>query len=160
LTFRGSGSPEPPFTLGVAMPDKSDPISSIAQSSFFTRLSQAVARYAGKPATSFIALSVVIVWALSGPFFGFNDTWQLVINTSTTIVTFLMVFIIQNSQNRDTAAMQIKLDELLSKVEGAREELMDLEELDEEKLATIRDDYERRAAKARSQPDCSVPGMT
>ncbi|KRE11702.1 hypothetical protein ASE66_24630 [Bosea sp. Root483D1] len=142
------------------MPDKTDPVSNLGQSSLFTRLSQAVARYAGKPATSFIALSVVIVWALSGPFFGFNDTWQLVINTSTTIITFLMVFVIQNSQNRDTAAMQIKLDELLSKVEGAREELMDLEELDEDKLATIRDDYEKRAATARSQPNCSVPGLT
>jgi low affinity Fe/Cu permease len=119
-----------------------------------------VARYAGKPATSFIALSVVIAWALSGPFFGFNDTWQLVINTSTTIITILMVFVIQNSQNRDTAAMQIKLDELLSKVEGAREELMNLEELDEEELATIRDDYEKRTAKARDQPNCSVPGLT
>lgn len=142
------------------MPDKTDPISSLSQSSLFTRLSQAVARYSGKPATSFIAFSVVIVWALSGPLFGFDDTWQLVINTSTTIVTFLMVFIIQNSQNRDTAAMQIKLDELLSKVEGAREELMDLEELDEEKLTTIRDDYEKRAATARRQPNCSVPGLT
>ena len=119
-----------------------------------------VARYAGKPATTFIALAVILVWAASGPAFAFNDTWQLVINTSTTIVTFLMVFIIQNSQNRDTAAMQIKLDELLFKLEGAREELMDLEELDEEKLATIRDDYERRAAKARSRSTCSVPGIT
>lgn len=142
------------------MPDKSDPISNLGNSSFFTRLSQNVARYAGKPATFFAALGIVVVWALSGPLFGFNDTWQLVINTSTTIVTFLMVFVIQNSQNRDTAAMQIKLDELLSKVEGAREELMDLEELDEEKLAKIRDDYEERAKHARSQPDCSVPGMT
>ncbi|MCV9937101.1 low affinity iron permease family protein [Boseaceae bacterium BT-24-1] len=132
----------------------------LGRSSFFTRLSQGIARYSGKPATAFIALSVVVIWAVSGPIFGFNDTWQLVINTSTTIITFLIVFVIQNSQNRATAAMQIKLDELLSKVEGAREELMDLEELDEEKLATIRDEYERREAKARSQPGCSVPGMT
>ncbi|MCV9937147.1 low affinity iron permease family protein [Boseaceae bacterium BT-24-1] len=142
------------------MPDKTDPISHLGQSSFFTRLSQTIARYAGKPATSFIALSVVIVWALSGPLFGFNDTWQLVINTSTTIITFLMVFVIQNSQNRDTAAMQIKLDELLSKVEGAREELMDLEELDEEKLAAIRDEYERRARRARDKPECDMPGIS
>jgi low affinity Fe/Cu permease len=141
------------------MPDTSDPISDLGRTSLFSRLSQAVARYAGKPATTFLALAVILVWAASGPFFGFNDTWQLVINTSTTIVTFLMVFIIQNSQNRDTAAMQIKLDELLLKIEGAREELMDLEELDEEKLATIRDDYEQRAAKARGKPNCSVPGV-
>ncbi|HEV7256835.1 MAG TPA: low affinity iron permease family protein [Bosea sp. (in: a-proteobacteria)] len=120
-----------------------------ADRSLFTRMSQATAHWAGKPQTFFIALAVIVVWGLSGPLFGFNDTWQLVINTSTTIVTFLMVFIIQNSQNRDTAAMQIKLDELLSKVEGAREELMDLEELDEEKLEALRAEFERRAAKAR-----------
>jgi low affinity Fe/Cu permease len=118
--------------------------------SLFTRLSQVTAHWAGKPQTFFVALSVILLWAVSGPFFGFNDTWQLVINTSTTIVTFLMVFIIQNSQNRDTAAMQIKLDELLSKIEGAREELMDLEELDEEKIEAIRDEFEQRAEKARA----------
>lgn len=124
--------------------------------SFFTRLSQAVARWAGKPQTFFVALSIIVVWAVSGPFFGFNDTWQLVINTSTTIVTFLMVFIIQNSQNRDTAAMQIKLDELIVRLEGAREELLDLEELDEEKLEAIRNEFEKRAAKAREMLDKSL----
>jgi low affinity Fe/Cu permease len=118
--------------------------------SFFTRLSQATAHWAGKPQTFFIALAIIVVWALSGPVFGFNDTWQLVINTSTTIVTFLMVFIIQNSQNRDTAAMQIKLDELINKLEGAREELLDLEELDEDKLEEMRAEFEELARKARS----------
>jgi len=142
------------------MPDTTDPITNLNQISLFSRLSQAVSRYAGKPITSFLALGLIVAWAASGPVFGFNDTWQLVINTTTTIVTFLMVFIIQNSQNRDTAAMQIKLDELLSKVEGAREELMDLEELDEETLAAIRDEYEKRAAKAREKPECSTPGLT
>ena len=117
--------------------------------SLFTRLSQATAHWAGKPQTFFIALSIIVVWAASGPFFGFNDTWQLVINTSTTIVTFLMVFIIQNSQNRDTAAMQIKLDELINKLEGAREELLDLEELDEDKLEEMRAEFEEMARKAR-----------
>ena len=117
--------------------------------SLFTRLSQATAHWAGKPQTFFVALSIIVLWAVSGPIFGFNDTWQLVINTSTTIVTFLMVFIIQNSQNRDTAAMQIKLDELLAKVEGARQELMDLEELDEEKIEGIRKEFEKRARAAR-----------
>ncbi len=141
------------------MSNSTDPLSNLGQASFFTRLSQTVARYAGSPATSSLAFGMIILWGLSGPLFGFNDTWQLVINTSTTIITFLMVFIIQNSQNRDTAAMQIKLDELLSKVEGAREELMDLEELDEEKLASIRDEYERRAAKAREKQSCSMPGL-
>ncbi|QEL25672.1 low affinity iron permease family protein [Bosea sp. F3-2] len=117
--------------------------------SFFTRLSQGVAHWTGKPQTFFGAAALIVVWALSGPFFGFNDSWQLVINTSTTIVTFLMVFIIQNSQNRDTAAMQIKLDELICKLEGAREELLDLEELDEEKIEKIRSEFEDMAAKAR-----------
>ena len=117
--------------------------------SLFTRLSQATSHWAGKPQTFFVAVSVIVLWALSGPFFGFNDTWQLVINTSTTIVTFLMVFIIQNSQNRDTAAMQIKLDELIVRLEGAREELLDLEELDEDKIEAIRKEFEQRAGKAR-----------
>ena len=128
------------MTLKIASPGKR---------SFFTRLSQATAHWAGKPQTFFVALSIIVVWAVSGPFFGFNDTWQLVINTSTTIVTFLMVFIIQNSQNRDTAAMQIKLDELIDKVEGARAELLDLEELDEEKLEEMRAEFEEMARKAR-----------
>lgn len=117
--------------------------------SFFTRLSQTVAHWTGKPPTFFAAAAVIVVWAVSGPFFNFNDTWQLVINTSTTIVTFLMVFIIQNSQNRDTAAMQIKLDELISKLEGPREELLDLEDLDEGKIETIRKEFEELAEKAR-----------
>ena len=125
--------------------------SPLTDRSLFTRLSQATARWAGKPVTFFLALSVIVIWGLSGPVFGYNDTWQLVINTSTTIVTFLMVFIIQNSQNRDTAAMQIKLDELISAVKGAREELLDLEELDDDKLEAIRREFEARASKARGE---------
>jgi low affinity Fe/Cu permease len=119
------------------------------KASLFTRMAQSTARWTGKPATFFTALSIIVIWAVSGPIFGFNDTWQLVINTSTTIITFLMVFIIQNSQNRDTAAMQIKLDELISKLEGAREELLDLEEMDEDKLEALRNDFEKRAKAAR-----------
>jgi low affinity Fe/Cu permease len=122
---------------------------SITDRSLFTRLSQATARWAGKPQVFFLALSIIVIWGLSGPVFGFNDTWQLVINTSTTIVTFLMVFIIQNSQNRDTAAMQIKLDELIVNLKGARQELLDLEEIDEDKIENIRQDFERRAKTAR-----------
>lgn len=117
--------------------------------SLFTRLSQQVAHWAGRPQTFIGAAALIVLWALSGPFFGYNDTWQLVVNTSTTIVTFLMVFIIQNSQNRDTAAMQIKLDELICRLEGAREELLDLEELDEDKLEAIRQEFEIMAARAR-----------
>jgi low affinity Fe/Cu permease len=127
----------------------------ISDRSFFTRLSQGTARWAGRPQTFFLALSIIVAWGISGPFFGFNDTWQLVINTSTTIITFLMVFIIQNSQNRDTAAMQIKLDELIVALEGAREELLDLEELDEERLEKMRAEFEERAKCAR---DGSTPG--
>lgn len=125
-------------------------VAALGNRSVFTRLSQATAHWAGKPQTFFVALAIIVVWAASGPFFGFNDTWQLVINTSTTIVTFLMVFIIQNSQNRDTAAMQIKLDELINKLEGAREELLDLEELDEDKLEEMRAEFEELARKARA----------
>jgi low affinity Fe/Cu permease len=121
--------------------------------SLFTRVAQAVASWTGKPITFFVAVSLILIWALSGPIFGFNDTWQLVINTSTTIITFLMVFIIQNSQNRDTAAMQIKLDELIIRLEGAREELLDLEELDEEDLVVIRRDFCKRASKARRKAE-------
>lgn len=119
------------------------------RASLFTRVAQVVATWTGKPVTFFAAIVLIVLWGASGPVFGFNDTWQLVINTSTTIITFLMVFIIQNSQNRDTAAMQIKLDELILKLEGAREELLDLEELDEEKIERFRSEFEAMAAKAR-----------
>lgn len=132
-------------------------VAALGNRSVFTRLSQATAHWAGKPQTFFAALAIIVVWAISGPFFGFNDTWQLVINTSTTIVTFLMVFIIQNSQNRDTAAMQIKLDELINKLEGAREELLDLEELDEDKLEEMRAEFEELARKARALRDKRSP---
>ena len=115
----------------------------------FTQFATDVSRLTGRPLVFVVCCLLVVLWAISGPLFGFSDTWQLVINTSTTIVTFLMVFIIQNSQNRDTAAMQIKLDELIVRLEGAREELMDLEELDEDKIEAIRAEFERRAAKAR-----------
>ena len=126
-------------------------VASLGNRSFFTRLSQATAHWAGKPQTFFIALAIIVVWAVSGPFFGFNDTWQLVINTSTTIVTFLMVFIIQNSQNRDTAAMQIKLDELIRATEAAHNALLDLEELEEEELDKFRERYEQLARDARDE---------
>jgi low affinity Fe/Cu permease len=122
--------------------------------SFFTRMAMAVAKASGKPATFAIAVLVVVVWAASGPVFGFGDTWQLVINTGTTIVTFLMVFLIQNTQNRDTEAIQIKLDELIYAMEGANAALLDLEELDEKTLDTIRSTYIKRALKARKELGC------
>jgi low affinity Fe/Cu permease len=92
---------------------------------------------------------VILVWAITGPLFGFSDTWQLVINTGTTIVTFLMVFLIQNTQNRDSEAIQIKLDELIRAVKGAHNALLDLEELEDEELDRMRDYYERIAERAR-----------
>lgn len=107
----------------------------------------------GKPVTFVIAVIVIIVWAISGPFFGFSDTWQLVINTGTTIVTFLMVFLIQNTQNRDTEALQLKLDELICAVKEASDQVLDLEELDEKDLDEIRAGYLEKAKKAREEAE-------
>jgi low affinity Fe/Cu permease len=98
-----------------------------------------------------IALGIILIWAITGPIFHFSDTWQLVINTSTTIVTFLMVFLIQNTQNRDTEALQIKLDELIRSLESAHNALLDLEELDDEELDLIREDYLKLAKAARER---------
>jgi low affinity Fe/Cu permease len=106
---------------------------------------------AGKPATFFLAVLTIVVWAVSGPLFGFSDTWQLVINTGTTIITFLMVFLIQNTQNRDSEAMQVKLDELIHVTKGAQNALLDLEELEDDELDRIRDGYEKIAERARGE---------
>jgi|SRR5689334_4541999 len=119
--------------------------------SWFTRTAKAASRAAGKPITFMIAIIIILVWAITGPIFKFSDTWQLVINTSTTIITFLMVFLIQNTQNRDTEAIQIKLDELIRAVESAHNALLDLEELDDEELDAIRKDYLDLAKKARTE---------
>ncbi|MET0646594.1 MAG: low affinity iron permease family protein [Pyrinomonadaceae bacterium] len=118
-------------------------------SSWFTRFAKWTARASGRPATFALAVMVIIVWAVTGPLFGFSDTWQLVINTGTTIVTFLMVFLIQNTQNRDTEALQVKLDELIRVTEGAHLVLLDLEELNDRELDKVRDNYERLASRAR-----------
>ncbi len=98
-----------------------------------------------------VAGLVVVVWALTGPVFGFSDTWQLVINTGTTIVTFLMVFLIQATQNRDGEAVQVKLDEIIRAIGNARNEVLDLEELEEKDLDRIKKDYHEMAQKARSK---------
>jgi low affinity Fe/Cu permease len=130
--------------------------------SWFTRMAMAVSKAAGEPYTFAIAIGVVVAWAASGPIFGFGDTWQLVINTGTTIVTFLMVFLIQNSQNRDTEALQIKLDELINALRGTNESLLDLEQLDEKELDKIRETYLAKAASARQkggdQQPCNKEG--
>ncbi len=119
--------------------------------SFFTRFSRRAAVITGKPITFILAVAVILLWAVTGPVFGFSDTWQLVINTGTTIVTFLMVFLIQNTQNRDTEALQIKLDELIRSVKGARNEVLDLEEMDEEELDEIRKEYIALAERAHKR---------
>jgi low affinity Fe/Cu permease len=121
------------------------------RSLWFVRFAQSVSQFTGQPVTFFIALATIVVWAISGPLFGFSDTWQLVINTGTTIVTFLMVFVIQNTQNRDTTAMQIKLDELIRVTKRARNVLLDLEELDDKTLQELRLDYEKLARKEKSR---------
>jgi low affinity Fe/Cu permease len=110
---------------------------------FANRMSQ----WAGSPFAFFFAVAIIIGWALAGPVFGFSDTWQLVINTGTTIITFLIVFLIQNTQNRDARAMQLKLDELLKGVKGARTQLVDLEEMSDAELAKLEGEF--KALRAR-----------
>jgi len=121
--------------------------------SVFNLVAKKASYAAGTPWTFLGAVSIVLIWALSGPVFKFNDTWQLVINTGTTIITFLMVFLIQHSQNADTAAIQIKLDELIRVTAEANNELLDLEELDEERLEEIRRTYEQMARDATNALD-------
>jgi low affinity Fe/Cu permease len=123
----------------------------MVRTSYFGRFAKAAARLAGRPAAFGFALGLIAAWAASGPLFGFSDTWQLVINTGTTIVTFLMVFLIQHTQNRDTQALQIKLDELIRATAGAHNALLDLEELEEQELDRIRDNYEVLAKRARDR---------
>jgi len=129
---------------------------------FFTHFAKSTAHYAGTPWVFLLACSVVIIWVITGPLFGYSDTWQLVINTGTTIVTFLMVFLIQNTQNRDTRAMQIKLDELIRTNKGAHTALLDLEELSDEEITAINRRYESIAKKSRKmtkegKSDTSTP---
>ena len=117
----------------------------------FSNIARRIALLAGKPVVFLGAVAAIVLWALSGPLFGFSDTWQLIVNTTTTIITFLMVFIIQSTQNRDTEAMQIKLDELIRATQGAHNALLDLEELEDEKLVRYRRRYEALAAVARDK---------
>jgi low affinity Fe/Cu permease len=117
----------------------------------FSNLARSIAALSGRPWAFLLAAGAVVLWGLSGPLFGFSNTWQLVINTTTTIITFLMVFIIQNTQNRDTEAMQVKLDELIRATQGAHNALLDLEEMEEEQLDRYRRRYEALAATARDK---------
>jgi low affinity Fe/Cu permease len=119
----------------------------------FDKLAHWTARHAGRASTFALALTTVLVWGISGPTFGWSDTWQLVINTATTIVTFLMVFLIQNTQNRDTEAIQLKLDELIRVNTKARNSLLQLEELTEEEIAHIKKTFTHLAKASPSQPE-------
>jgi low affinity Fe/Cu permease len=133
-------------------------------SSWFTNFAKWTARATGRPLAFGLAVTVVLIWACFGPYYHWSDTHQLVINTGTTIVTFLMVFLIQNTQNRDTEAVQVKLDELIRVTEGAHTVLLDLEELDDRQLDRIRATYEKLAKKAREDlergvDDTGVPDL-
>jgi low affinity Fe/Cu permease len=117
--------------------------------SWYSRLAREAARICGRPRTFTVALGLIFMWLVTGPIFHYSDTWQLVINTSTTIITFLMVFLIQNTQNRDTEAIQLKLDELIRATRGAHNALLDLENLEEEELEEFRRRYQGLALMAR-----------
>jgi len=117
---------------------------------WYTRFAKWVASFSGRPVTFVLALALIGAWIITGPIFAFNDTWQLVINTATTILTFLMVFVIQNTQNRDTQAIQVKLDELIRATEGAHNALLDLEELEDRQLEGFVKKYVNLAEEARS----------
>lgn len=125
----------------------------MAATAFYARFAKASAQFCGRPFVFALAVFVIVVWIVTGPIFGFSDTWQLVINTGTTIVTFLMVFLIQNTQNRDTEAIQIKLDELIRATNGAHNALLDLEELEVATLESFRRRYQALAGAARAELD-------
>jgi low affinity Fe/Cu permease len=119
---------------------------------FFTRIANAIAGFVGRPQAFILALSLIIGWAMTGPLFGFSDTWQLVVNTTTTIVTFLIVFLIQNSQNRDAAAIQAKLDELIRSVDSARNAFIGIEHLTDREVEAIRTALEDEAKATEGDP--------
>src|SRR5258707_15656244 len=119
------------------------------KSSLFSDFARKTARASGHPVAFALAAGVIVLWLITGPMFGYSTTWQLVINTGTTIITFLMVFLIQSTQNRDSEAMHVKLDELIRAMEGAHNALLDLEELEDKDLAAIRSNYLKMASSAR-----------
>jgi low affinity Fe/Cu permease len=125
-------------------------------SAWYSGFAKSASHFCGHPSTFALAAAVIGIWMVTGPLFAFSDTWQLVINTGTTIITFLMVFLIQSTQNRDTQAIQIKLDELIRATEGAHNVLLDLEELEEDALHAFRRKYQRLAACARKELDAGV----
>jgi low affinity Fe/Cu permease len=150
------------IAISISSKARKDKVKKMHKNSLFTRFAKWASRATGSPWAFILAATSILVWAASYPLFKNFDTWQLVINTATTIVTFLMVFLIQNTQNRDTAAIHIKLDELIRCSEGAHNALLDLEEMEDKEIETMRDDYERLAASARKllrkgEKDTHVP---
>jgi low affinity Fe/Cu permease len=125
----------------------------MSNTTWYSAFAKNTAHFCGRPRVFAIAVGIIAAWIITGPLFGFSDTWQLVINTGTTIVTFLMVFLIQNTQNRDTEAIQIKLDELIRVTQGAHNALLDLEELEQDELDAFRNKYEVLAQLARKELD-------
>jgi low affinity Fe/Cu permease len=123
---------------------------------WFSRFARAASLICGKPVVFLAAVAIVILWAATGPMFQYSDTWQLVINTGTTIITFLMVFLIQNTQNRDSAAIQLKLSELIVAVKGAQNRLANIEDASEEELEELREELKKRAAKGDASPKLKV----
>jgi low affinity Fe/Cu permease len=116
----------------------------------FARLAKWISKTCGHPSTFILAVAVILIWAATGPIFHFSDTWQLVINTGTTVITFLMVFLIQNTQNRDGAAVQLKLDEIIRALRGAHNAVLSLEEMSEKELEELKAEYLRLADQARA----------
>ncbi len=132
-------------TTGTIHCDPSHP-----EQGWFTWFAHSIARWSGKPATFLIALALIVIWAVTGPLFGFSDTWQLVVNTATTIVTFLMVFLIQNTQNRDTMALQIKLAEVIIAMRGTHNNMAMAEDLSDDDLEALHEEYRKRAEQAEA----------
>jgi low affinity Fe/Cu permease len=134
------------MTRKAAHPDSpAQPNGTATLTAYFTKFAQATAQWTGHPAAFLLALTVVVVWIVTGPVFNYSDTWQLVINTGTTIVTFLMVFLIQNTQNRDMMAVQLKLSELVLPMKGAKNEFAAIEDLSDKELAALHDECRARA---------------
>src|SRR6476469_10445019 len=132
-----------------AVSESSSPMATLSDR--FDKMAQWTAAQAGRASTFCAALAAIVIWAVSGPLFGWSDTWQLIINTSTTIITFLLVFLLQNTQNRDTEAIQLKLDELILATEGARNAVIDMEEMDERELEQAHARYSKLAQEARQE---------
>jgi low affinity Fe/Cu permease len=143
-----SGQAKPELKASPAEALHCDPQHS--EQGWFTWFAHSIARWSGKPAAFLIALALIIIWAVTGPLFGFSDTWQLVVNTATTIVTFLMVFLIQNTQNRDTMALQIKLAEVIIAMRGTHNNMAMAEDLSDTDLEALHEEYRKRAEQAEA----------